>query len=98
MDMSAHDEDALAVVQLYPDHLAAEVVANLLRVESVPALVRNLSAIPGLEQGAQVLVPASVLHRARRIMAHAAPSEAELTLLATGEQPAAEDGECSGPR
>jgi hypothetical protein len=94
MDVFSANEE-LALVQWCSDHLAAEVLANLLRAESVPAMVRNLAAVPGLEQGAQVLVPVSWLYRAKQIIASSAPSDAELTLLATGQSPgegAAESG------
>jgi ABC-2 type transport system permease protein len=66
-------------------HLAAEVLANLLRSERVPALVRILSPVPGLEQGAQVLVARCMLLRATGILALSAPGEAELTRLALQE-------------
>ena len=75
------------MAQVCADHLAAEVLANLLRAESVPAVVRNLADLPGLEQGAEVLVPAQLLHRAKWIIAQPNPSDAELTYLATGELP-----------
>jgi hypothetical protein len=86
MDAFAPDEE-LIPLQWCSDHLAAEVVANLLRAESVPAVVRNLAAVPGLEQGAQVLVPVSWRYRAKRILASSTPSDEELTLLATGQLP-----------
>ncbi len=76
----------LVVLQVCADRLAAEVVANLLRAESVPAVVRNFAAIPGLDQGAEVLVPAPMLQRARGVIAYPGPSDAELTFLATGNQ------------
>jgi hypothetical protein len=63
------------------------VLANFLRAESLPVLVRNLSPVPGLEQGTEVLVPVSLLHRANWLLAQQLPSEAELTYLATGVLP-----------
>lgn len=81
---SDRDDEALVVLQVCTDHLAAEVLANFLRAHGVAALVRNLSPLPGLEQGAQVWVPAGLLHRARWLNAVPSPTDAELDALATG--------------
>jgi hypothetical protein len=78
------DDDELVVLQVCTDHLAAEVLANFLRAHAVPALVRNLSPLPGLEQGTQVWVPAHLLHRARWLNAVPSPTDAELDALAIG--------------
>jgi hypothetical protein len=77
--------------QMCADHVAAAVLANFLQSESVPTIVRDLSAVPGLEQGTAVLVPAALLHRAKWLFAHQPPTEAELTNLATGTLPEAPD-------
>lgn len=74
-------------VQICSDQLAAEVLANALRAQSVPVIVRGFGGIPGLEQGTEVRVPATLLHRAKWIIAQPAPSEEELTFLATGKLP-----------
>lgn len=74
----------LMVVQLCANHVAAELIANLLRAEAIPARVRNLAAIPGLEQGTQVLVPTPMLRRAQAILERSRPSDTELNYLATG--------------
>jgi len=79
--------DDLSVLQVCPDHIAANIMVNFLRAESVPAVARNLSAVPGLEQGTQVLVPSGLLGRARLLLAQQASSEAELTALATATSP-----------
>lgn len=73
------------------DHVAAEILANQLRAELVPAIVRGFGGIPGLEQGAEVLVPRRLLHRAKWIIAQSAPNDAELIFLATGELPGGTD-------
>lgn len=80
-------DDNLVLVQFCPDHIAAEVLAGFLRSESVPAVVRNLGPIPGLEQGAEVLVPASWLPRAQRLLAQQEPSDEELAELAARTLP-----------
>ena len=79
--------DNLVLVRFCPDHIAAEVLAGLLRSDSVPAVVRNLGPIPGLEGGAEVLVPASWLPRARRLLAQREPSDDELAELAIRTPP-----------
>lgn len=84
MPPSASDADLVAV-QICPDRLAAEVIAKALEVESVPAVVRVFGGIPGLDEGAEVLVPPELVHRARWIMDRPGPSDAELTFLATGK-------------
>lgn len=82
--MRAND---LTVLQVCPDHIAADIMVNFLRAESVPAVARNLSAVPGLEQGTEVLVPSALVGRAKLLLAQQEPSEAELTELATATAP-----------
>jgi hypothetical protein len=79
--------DDFVVLQVCPDHIAANIMVNFLRAEAVLAVARNLSAVPGLEQGTEVLVPAALLGRARLLLAQQAPSEAELAELATKTSP-----------
>ncbi len=79
--------DDFSVLQVCPDHIAANIMVNFLRMESVPAVARNLSAVPGLEQGTEVLVPTALVHRAKWLLAQQPQSEAELTYLATGAPP-----------
>ena len=86
MTPSAPDTEFIAV-QVCADQLSAEVLANALRAESVPTIVRSFGGVPGLEQGTEVLVPAALLHRAKWIIAQPAPSDAELAFLATGKLP-----------
>jgi hypothetical protein len=60
------------------------ILAGLLRNEDVPA--RVLFLWPSFDSGfSSVLVPRELLHRARWVLSWPAPSEAELTFLATGE-------------
>ena len=80
-------DDNLVLARSCSDHIAAEVLAGLLRSESVPAVVRDLGPIPGLEAGAEVLVPASWLSRAKRLLARQEPSDEELAELAVRTPP-----------
>ena len=84
-------ENDFVTVQVCPDHVAADVLANFLQSEGVPTIVHDRSAVPGLEQGTTVLVPAALLHRAKWLIAHKPPSDAELAYLATGVLPEAPD-------
>ena|ERR1700685_3176927 len=84
-------ESDFVTVQVCPDHVAADVLANFLRSEGVPTMVHDLSAVPGLEQGTAVPVSAALVHRAKWLIAHEPPSEAELAYLATGALPGAPD-------
>lgn len=79
--------DNLVLVRSCSDHISAEVLAGLLRSESVPAVIRDLGPIPGIEAGAEVLVPASWLPRARRLLARQEPSDEELAELAIRTPP-----------
>jgi hypothetical protein len=77
------------VLQVCPDHVSADALAAYLQSESIPAFVHDIAAIPGLEQGTEVLVPGNLLQRARELAARQPPppSEEELTRLATGGAP-----------
>ncbi len=81
--MSASKQDDFVTLQVCNDHIAAEVLANFLRAQGLPALIRNLGIVPGLEQGTEVLVPAEFLRRARELLSSQRPSDAELESLAT---------------
>lgn len=87
MRNSGRDDKDLVVLQVCADHVAAEVLANFLRVHGVPAVVRNFSPLPGLAQGAEVRVPGNLLHRARWLNAVPSPTDAELEALAVGKFP-----------
>lgn len=79
--------DNLVRVQSCPNRIVAEVMAGLLRSESVPAMVRSPGPIPGLESGAEVQVPPSWLSRPQRLLALREPTEEELAELATRAPP-----------
>ncbi len=67
----------------YADSPSAEAIASLLRAESVPARVERGSPIPGLEQGARVMVPKQLLHRANFVREQNRVTDDELDYLAT---------------
>ncbi len=79
--------EAWQVVAEFPNHLAAEIAASVLRAESVPVRIQSSGALPGLELGSRVLVPADQLHRAKWLCEQAQVSDAELEFLATGRLP-----------
>jgi hypothetical protein len=79
--------DELTVLQVCPDYIAASIMVNFLRAEGVPAIARNLSAVPGLEQGTEVRVPVALVHRAKWLLAQQPQSEADLDDLATSTLP-----------
>jgi hypothetical protein len=93
MPIDRQDERFVAL-QVCPDHVAAEVLANFLKSHGVPCVVRDFSALPGLEQGAEVRVPARCLHQARWLDALGRPTDAELDAMATGEWPLPGDRSC----
>jgi hypothetical protein len=65
----------------------AEVVAGLLRSESIPVRIDAREPVPGLAESYSVLVPVSMSKEARNILAHAAISDAELSRLAADAAP-----------
>ena len=69
----------------YSDAASAEVVAGMLRSESVPVHIASDEPMPGLIRGFRILVPPEMLHRAKWIAAQAELSEGELTFFATGQ-------------
>jgi hypothetical protein len=76
----------------FPNFWEGRVLAGLLENEGLPAVVESMWPGPDLRSYSIVLVPASLVHRARWILSWPAPSEAELTFLATGKFPDAESG------
>ncbi|HEX9138676.1 MAG TPA: hypothetical protein VF848_02730 [Steroidobacteraceae bacterium] len=62
--------------------MAAEVIAGLLRVESVPVYIQDDAAIPGLAGSSRIFVPEYFLQRAKWVLAQTPVSEAELEWLA----------------
>ncbi len=79
--------DDWQALETFPNHLAAEIAAGVLRADSMPVRIESFGVVPGLEQGSQLMVPVSLLHRARWLLAQAKVSDAELDYLATGKLP-----------
>jgi hypothetical protein len=84
--------DDWSVLEVCSNHLAAEILASLMRSESVPVLIEAIGAVPGLEQGSRVLVPTDLMHRARWVLAQPKLTDEELELLATAKPPGSEPG------
>jgi hypothetical protein len=76
--------------------LDAHIVAGRLNVEGVPTIV--LTAL-GLDSSsnAEILVPRSLMHRARWVLAWLPVPEEELLFLATGEIGPLSEEDTSGP-
>jgi hypothetical protein len=74
-----------AVLGVYPNELAARIVAGLLENEGVLTHVAPDGPLFTCWESAAVLVLAEQLHTARWILALPVPSESELNFLATGE-------------
>jgi hypothetical protein len=68
----------------YPNHITASIVAGRLEADGVPTIVEAVSAFPGVFC-ATIWVPKELMHRARWVLAWPAPTDSELTFLATGE-------------
>src|SRR5262245_55456557 len=74
----------------YPNYLAAQIMAGLFENEGLPSIVAAWASFPGVGSAA-LWVPKPLMHRARWIAAQAAPTDAELLFLATGELPSEQD-------
>jgi hypothetical protein len=71
--------------QAFSDRGSAEAVAGVLDSEGVPARVESSKLVAGIETRHCVLVPASLVHRAKWVLADSDLSDSELDYLATGE-------------
>lgn len=86
--MTQRDEWELC--RVYTDRGAAEVLCARLVLEGVPAQIDAHGLDGGVESQYSVIVPVSLAHRARWILAQLPPSEEELEFLATGRLPGQE--------
>jgi hypothetical protein len=84
MATEPRDPDDWEVLQTYGSASEAEVNAGYLRSEGVAAKVRPLGDIPGTENGAQLMVDSTLVHRARWLLKFDPVSDSELEYLATG--------------
>jgi hypothetical protein len=78
-------QDEWQALETFPNHLGAEIVAGILRAQSVPVRIESFGVVPGLEQGSRLMVPAPLILRARWLLAQAKVSDAELDYMATGK-------------
>ncbi len=84
-------DDTWSAVATFSDPISAEAFAGRLTAEEVPCRIASNETLPGLASAFAVLVPAELLHRAQWILKQADFSEQELTYLATGELPNADE-------
>ena len=86
------------LLQKYSSAWAAEADAAYLRGEGVAAEVQAFRDIPGTDQGASLMVDATLEHRARWLLKLEPVSEAELEYLATGTLESQSDGAAAPER
>jgi hypothetical protein len=82
--MMPSDQEWQAVASL-TDVPSAQVLAQRLIFEGVPARVVSDAQLFGEGRNCEVQVPSALAHRARWLMSQAQFTDAELTFLATGE-------------
>lgn len=71
--------------QTFSDRGSAQALVVVLHAEGVPARVESSHLVAGIEARHRVLVPSSLLHRAKWVLADSDLTESELDYLATGE-------------
>jgi hypothetical protein len=71
--------------QAFSDRGSAQAVAGVLESEGVPSRVESSKLVAGIETQHCVLVPASLVHRAKWVLADSDLSDSELDYLATGK-------------
>ena len=71
--------------QTFADRGSAEALAVVLDSEGVPARVESSKLVAGVETRHCVLVPKSLVHRAKWVLADTDLSDSELDYLATGK-------------
>ena len=69
----------------FHDRVSADMYADFLESEEVPSRVQLAELVLGVEAEFCLLVPTSLAHRARWVLANSEYSESELCYLATGE-------------
>ena len=85
------DAASWSLLDTCPDHIAAEMLQERLKLNGIPSQLRSATPLLGALQPAQVLVPTALLHRARWLLQESAADAAELDWLATGELGRGED-------
>jgi hypothetical protein len=69
----------------FRDRVSAGIVAAILESESVPITIETGSLFAGVEADFCLLVPSSLAHRARWVLAQSDFTDSELNFLATGQ-------------
>jgi hypothetical protein len=77
--------DKWITVAVVSDTLSAQAIHERLVTEGVEARVRSDTALLGIARQCRIQVPAPAEHRAKRVLAEAQFTDAELDRLATGE-------------
>jgi len=71
--------------QTFSDRGSAEAMAVVLDCEGVPTRIESSKLVAGVEARHCVLVPASLAHRAKWVLADTDVTDSELEYLATGK-------------
>lgn len=71
----------------FPNVWEGYILAGLLENEGLPAIAQSIWPLVEMSSHSFVWIPRSLVHRARWILSWPAPSEAELTFMATGQFP-----------
>jgi hypothetical protein len=69
----------------FSDRGSAEALAAVLDSEGVPTRIMSSGLVAGIETRYRVLVPSSLAHRAKWVLADSDLTDSELDYLATGE-------------
>lgn len=83
--MSSDTPEEWQTFQTFSDRGSAEALAALLDAEGVPARVESSNLVAAIETRHRVLVPSSLLHRAKWVLADSDLTDSELDYLATGK-------------
>jgi hypothetical protein len=83
--MGSETSDEWETFQTFSDRGSAEALVVVLDAEGVPARVASSDLVAGIETRHRVLVPSSLLHRAKWVLADSDLTDAELDYLATGK-------------
>ena len=83
--MSRRHPEEWQPFQSFSDRGSAEALAAVLDSEGVPTRIRSSGLVAGIETRYRVLVPSSLAHRAKWVLADSDLTESELDYLATGE-------------
>jgi hypothetical protein len=69
----------------FSDRGSAEALAVVLECEGVPTRIESFGLVAGIEARHCVMVPASLAHRAKWVLADSDLTDSELDYLATGK-------------